>query len=100
MIGPLTGRALSLHPGKRLEGIPELDEYFLKRKLEDGDSHSACIAEYLQRSDTAVIYPEAPDEVARLGTPEATPEAMGQDESEHGERPRRQTEHYKSINHF
>lgn len=96
MIGPLTGRALSLHPGKQLEGIPELDEYFLKRKLEDGDSQSACIAEYLQRSDTAVIYPEAPDEVTRLGTPEAT----GQDESEHGERPRRQTEHYKSINHF
>lgn len=93
MIGPLTGRALSLHPGKRLEGIPELDEYFLKRKLEDGDSHSACIAEYLQRSDTAVIYPEAPDEVTRLGTPEAT----GQEESEHGER---QTEHYKSIIHF
>uniref|UniRef100_A0AAX7V5K6 C2H2-type domain-containing protein n=1 Tax=Astatotilapia calliptera TaxID=8154 RepID=A0AAX7V5K6_ASTCA len=51
------------------------------RKLEDGDSHSACIAEYLQRSDTAVIYPEAPDEVARLGTPEATPEATGQDEN-------------------
>uniref|UniRef100_A0A3Q4HZK4 Zinc finger E-box binding homeobox 2a n=1 Tax=Neolamprologus brichardi TaxID=32507 RepID=A0A3Q4HZK4_NEOBR len=79
MIGPLTGRSLSLHPGKRLEGIPELDEYFLKRKLEDGDSHSACIAEYLQRSDTAVIYPEAPDEVTRLGTPEVT----GQEESEH-----------------
>lgn len=93
MIGPLTGRALSPHPGKRLEGIPELDEYFLKRKLEDGDSHSACIAEYLQRSDTAVIYPEAPDEVTRLGTPEAT----GQEESEHGER---QTEPYKSIIHF
>uniref|UniRef100_A0A669BJF1 Zinc finger E-box binding homeobox 2a n=1 Tax=Oreochromis niloticus TaxID=8128 RepID=A0A669BJF1_ORENI len=63
----------------RLEGIPELDEYFLKRKLEDGDSHSASIAEYLQRSDTAVIYPEAPDEVTRLGTPEDA----GQDESEH-----------------
>uniref|UniRef100_A0A669B1L2 Zinc finger E-box binding homeobox 2a n=1 Tax=Oreochromis niloticus TaxID=8128 RepID=A0A669B1L2_ORENI len=77
MIGPLTERALSLHPGKRLEGIPELDEYFLKRKLEDGDSHSASIAEYLQRSDTAVIYPEAPDEVTRLGTPEDA----GQDEN-------------------
>uniref|UniRef100_A0A669DZE8 Zinc finger E-box binding homeobox 2a n=1 Tax=Oreochromis niloticus TaxID=8128 RepID=A0A669DZE8_ORENI len=58
-------------------GIPELDEYFLKRKLEDGDSHSASIAEYLQRSDTAVIYPEAPDEVTRLGTPEDA----GQDEN-------------------
>ncbi|XP_030613379.1 zinc finger E-box-binding homeobox 2a isoform X2 [Archocentrus centrarchus] len=64
---------------RRLEGIPELDEYFLKRKLEEGDGHSASIAEYLQRSDTAIIYPEAPEEVTRLGTPEAA----GQDESEH-----------------
>uniref|UniRef100_A0A3Q1GD60 Zinc finger E-box binding homeobox 2a n=1 Tax=Acanthochromis polyacanthus TaxID=80966 RepID=A0A3Q1GD60_9TELE len=64
---------------KRLEGISELDEYFLKRKLEDGDGHPATIAEYLQRSDTAIIYPEAPEEVTRLGTPEA----VGQDESEH-----------------
>lgn len=94
MIGPLTERALSLHPGKRLEGIPELDEYFLKRKLEDGDSHSASIAEYLQRSDTAVIYPEAPDEVTRLGTPEDA----GQDESEHGERPRQESKCFKCEN--
>ncbi|XP_063353535.1 zinc finger E-box-binding homeobox 2a isoform X2 [Pelmatolapia mariae] len=79
-VGPeASPHAVENSAGKRLEGIPELDEYFLKRKLEDGDSHSACIAEYLQRSDTAVIYPEAPDEVTRLGTPEAT----GQDESEH-----------------
>ncbi|XP_040912612.1 zinc finger E-box-binding homeobox 2a isoform X3 [Toxotes jaculatrix] len=63
----------------RLEGVSELDEYFLKRKLEEGDGHPATIAEYLQRSDTAVIYPEAPEEVTRLGTPEA----VGQDESEH-----------------
>ncbi|KAF7656163.1 hypothetical protein LDENG_00045690 [Lucifuga dentata] len=54
----------------------ELDD-FLKQKLEDG--HSATIAEFLQRSDTAVIYPEAPEEVTRLGTPETA----GQDESEH-----------------
>ncbi|XP_044221280.1 zinc finger E-box-binding homeobox 2a isoform X1 [Thunnus albacares] len=64
---------------KRLEGVSELDEYFLKRKLEEGDGHPATIAEYLQRSDTAIIYPEAPEEVTRLGTPEA----IGQDESEH-----------------
>ncbi|XP_034549633.1 zinc finger E-box-binding homeobox 2a [Notolabrus celidotus] len=64
---------------KRLEGVSELDEYFLKRKLEDSDGHPATIAEYLQRSDTAIIYPEAPEEVTRLGTPEA----IGQDESEH-----------------
>lgn len=64
---------------KRLEGVSELDEY-LKSKLEEGDGHPATIAEYLQRSDTAIIYPEAPEEVTRLGTPEA----IGQDESEHG----------------
>ncbi|XP_071328579.1 zinc finger E-box-binding homeobox 2a isoform X1 [Trachinotus anak] len=64
---------------RRLEGVSELDEYFLKRKLEEGDGHPATIAEYLQRSDTAIIYPEAPEEVTRLGTPEA----VGQDESEH-----------------
>ncbi|XP_028248934.1 zinc finger E-box-binding homeobox 2a isoform X2 [Parambassis ranga] len=64
---------------KRLEGISELDEYFQKRKLEDDDGHPATIAEYLQRSNTAIIYPEAPEEVTRLGTPEAA----GQDESEH-----------------
>ncbi|XP_049450286.1 zinc finger E-box-binding homeobox 2a isoform X2 [Epinephelus fuscoguttatus] len=63
---------------KRLEGVYELDEY-LKSKLEEGDGHPATIAEYLQRSDTAIIYPEAPEEVTRLGTPEA----IGQDESEH-----------------
>ncbi|XP_076603039.1 zinc finger E-box-binding homeobox 2a isoform X2 [Chaetodon auriga] len=64
---------------KRLEGVSELDEYFLKRKLEETDGHPATIAEYLQRSDTAIIYPEAPEEVTRLGTPEA----VGQDDSEH-----------------
>nr|XP_046259564.1 zinc finger E-box-binding homeobox 2a isoform X2 [Scatophagus argus]XP_046259565.1 zinc finger E-box-binding homeobox 2a isoform X2 [Scatophagus argus] len=64
---------------KHLEGVPELKEYFLKRKLEEGDGHPATIAEYLQRSDTAIIYPEAPEEVTRLGTPEA----IGQEESEH-----------------
>ncbi|KAK2840489.1 hypothetical protein Q5P01_014229 [Channa striata] len=64
---------------RRLEGISELDEYFLKRKLVDGDSHPATIAEYLQRSNTAIIYPEAPEDVTRL----STPETVGQDENEH-----------------
>ncbi|XP_040003903.1 zinc finger E-box-binding homeobox 2a isoform X2 [Xiphias gladius] len=68
---------------RRLEGVSELDEYFLKRKLEEGDGHPATIAEYLQRSDTAIIYPEAPEEVTRLGTPEA----IGQDDSEHDLQP-------------
>ncbi|XP_069389763.1 zinc finger E-box-binding homeobox 2a isoform X2 [Paralichthys olivaceus] len=60
---------------RRLE-VSKLEEYFLKRKLEEG--HPASIAEYLQRSDTAIIYPEAPEEMTRLGTPEA----VSQDESE------------------
>ncbi|XP_056144990.1 zinc finger E-box-binding homeobox 2a isoform X2 [Lampris incognitus] len=63
---------------KVLEGVSELDEYLLKRKLEESDGHPASIAEYLQRGDTAIIYPEAPEEVTRLGTPEA----IGQDENE------------------
>lgn len=67
----------------RLEGVPDLDEFFLKRKLEEGDGHPATIAEYLQRTDTAIIYPEAPEEQTRLGTPEAA----GQEDSEHGTRP-------------
>nr|XP_019965189.1 PREDICTED: zinc finger E-box-binding homeobox 2-like [Paralichthys olivaceus] len=65
---------------RRLE-VSKLEEYFLKRKLEEG--HPASIAEYLQRSDTAIIYPEAPEEMTRLGTPEA----VSQDESEQGEKP-------------
>ncbi|XP_061580063.1 zinc finger E-box-binding homeobox 2-like isoform X2 [Cololabis saira] len=64
---------------RRLDGITELNDYFLKRKLDEGDGHPATIAEYLQRSDTAIIYPEAPEELTRL----STPEAAGQDESEH-----------------
>ncbi|XP_010878251.2 zinc finger E-box-binding homeobox 2a isoform X4 [Esox lucius] len=65
--------------GKGMDGVLELDDYFTKRsKLEESDGHSASIAEYLQRGDTAIIYPEAPEEVTRLGTPEA----IGQDENE------------------
>uniref|UniRef100_A0A3Q1I7C7 C2H2-type domain-containing protein n=1 Tax=Anabas testudineus TaxID=64144 RepID=A0A3Q1I7C7_ANATE len=64
---------------RRLDGVSELDEYFLKRKLEEVDGPPATIAEYLHRSDTAIIYPEAPEEVTRL----STPDAIGQDESEH-----------------
>uniref|UniRef100_A0A3Q3ATA7 Zinc finger E-box binding homeobox 2a n=1 Tax=Kryptolebias marmoratus TaxID=37003 RepID=A0A3Q3ATA7_KRYMA len=55
-----------------------LDDYLLKRKLEDGIGHPATFVEYLQRSDTAIIYPEAPEEATRLSTPEAT----GQDEGD------------------
>lgn len=55
----------------------EFEEYFTKRKLVEGDGHSVSIAEYLQRSDTAIIYPEAPEELSRLGTPETN----GQEEN-------------------
>ncbi|KAM9343157.1 zinc finger E-box-binding homeobox 2a isoform 2-T3 [Pholidichthys leucotaenia] len=65
--------------GKQIEGVSDFNELLLKRKLEEGNSHPATIAEYLQRSDTAIIYPEDPEEVTRL----STPEAVGQDESEH-----------------
>ncbi|XP_041724944.1 zinc finger E-box-binding homeobox 2 isoform X4 [Coregonus clupeaformis] len=62
-----------------MDGVSEVDDYFTKcSKLEESDGHSANIAEYLQRGDTAIIYPEAPEEVARLGTPET----IGQDENE------------------
>ncbi|KAM9851122.1 zinc finger E-box-binding homeobox 2-like isoform 2-T2 [Aulostomus maculatus] len=63
--------------GKRLQGVSELDKLFQKRKLEEGDGHTATIAEYLQRSGTTIIYPEAPEEVTRLGTPET----LGLDEN-------------------
>lgn len=63
--------------------MSELDEYFLRRRLAEGEGHPVAIAEYLQRSDTAIIYPEAPEEQTRLGTPEA----VGQEDCEHGRRP-------------
>ncbi|XP_053261975.1 zinc finger E-box-binding homeobox 2 isoform X4 [Podarcis raffonei] len=56
----------------------DFEEYFAKRKVDEGDGHSVSIAEYLQRSDTAIIYPEAPEELSRLGTPEAN----GQEEND------------------
>ncbi|XP_013867449.1 zinc finger E-box-binding homeobox 2b [Austrofundulus limnaeus] len=57
---------------KSVDCTSELEDFFTKRKLDDGDSHVVSIAEYLQRGDTAIIYPEAPEELSRLGTPEAT----------------------------
>ncbi|KAK1876730.1 Zinc finger E-box-binding homeobox 2 [Dissostichus eleginoides] len=59
---------LTIGPGR----CYEFEDFFAKRKLDDGDSHVVSIAEYLQRGDTAIIYPEAPEELSRLGTPEAT----------------------------
>ncbi|KAJ8415014.1 hypothetical protein AAFF_G00007120 [Aldrovandia affinis] len=56
----------------------EFEEFFAKRKLDETESHVVSIAEYLQRGDTAIIYPEAPEELSRLGTPEAN----GQEEND------------------
>ncbi|CAL9698744.1 unnamed protein product [Knipowitschia caucasica] len=49
----------------------EFEDFFSKRKLHDSEGQVDSIAEYLQRGDTAIIYPEAPEELSRLGTPEA-----------------------------
>ncbi|XP_056882484.1 zinc finger E-box-binding homeobox 2b isoform X1 [Takifugu flavidus] len=57
---------------KSVDCTSEFEDFFAKRKLDDSDSHVVSIAEYLQRGDTAIIYPEAPEELSRLGTPEAT----------------------------
>lgn len=73
--------SLSLPPPsvKSVDCTSEFEDFFGKRKLDDGDSHVASIAEYLQRGDTAIIYPEAPEELSRLGTPEAAgPEENGE----------------------
>lgn len=70
----------SLSSVKSVDCTSEFEDFFGKRKLDDGDSHVVSIAEYLQRGDTAIIYPEAPEELSRLGTPEATgPEENGTD---------------------
>ncbi|XP_066544018.1 zinc finger E-box-binding homeobox 2b isoform X2 [Amia ocellicauda] len=61
---------------KNVECTSEFEEFFAKRN--EGESHVVSIAEYLQRGDTAIIYPEAPEELSRLGTPEAN----GQEEND------------------
>ncbi|RXM33957.1 Zinc finger E-box-binding homeobox 2 [Acipenser ruthenus] len=63
---------------KNVDCTSEFEKYFAKRKLDAGESHVVSIAEYLQRGDTAIIYPEAPEELFRLGTPEAN----GQEEND------------------
>lgn len=75
----LSSSSLSLSSSvKSVDCTSEFEDFFAKRKLDDSDSHVVSIAEYLQRGDTAIIYPEAPEELSRLGTPEATgPEENG-----------------------
>ncbi|KAG8443326.1 hypothetical protein GDO86_011932 [Hymenochirus boettgeri] len=45
--------------------------------LENEQNHDPNVEEFLQQGDTAVIYPEAPEDDQRQGTPEA----IGQDEN-------------------
>lgn len=71
----------SVFSESQMDRIHELDDYFLERKLEEGVGPPETIVEYLQCSNTAIIYPEAPEEATRLSTPEAT----GQDEGGPGE---------------
>lgn len=67
---------------KSVHCATEFEDFFGKRKLVDSESHVVSIAEYLQRGDTAIIYPEAPEELSRSRL--ATPEAHGHEEN--GER--------------
>lgn len=63
--------AVSFFPKvKRMDCTAEFEEFFAKRKMADTESHVVSIAEYLHRTDTAIIYPEAPEDIARMGTPE------------------------------
>ncbi|KAM4026255.1 zinc finger E-box-binding homeobox 2 isoform 2-T2 [Anomaloglossus baeobatrachus] len=79
-LGPEVTHATTMNNGtvKNTNCTSEFEEYFAKRKMDDGDGHGVSIAEYLHRSDTAIIYPEAPEELCRLGTPEAN----GQEEND------------------
>ncbi|KAJ8003658.1 hypothetical protein DPEC_G00150620 [Dallia pectoralis] len=68
---------------RNVDCTSEFEEFFCKRSTLPENSHVVSIAEYLQRGDTAIIYPEAPEgeELSRLGTPEA-PEVNGHEEND------------------
>lgn len=72
-------RFLSVSLVKSVHCATEFEDFFGKRKLVDSESHVVSIAEYLQRGDTAIIYPEAPEELSRSRL--ATPEANGHEEN-------------------
>ncbi|XP_023671738.1 zinc finger E-box-binding homeobox 2b isoform X1 [Paramormyrops kingsleyae] len=57
---------------KGIDCSPEFEDFFGKQKLHEAENHMGSIAEFLHRADTAVIYPEAPEELCRLSTPEVT----------------------------
>ncbi|XP_029942597.1 zinc finger E-box-binding homeobox 2-like [Salarias fasciatus] len=77
------GGETSLHPTGntaviQLDGLSNINKFLLNHKLEDGDAHQA-FATYLRQKDTAIIYPEAPEEASAF----SPPETHGPDESEH-----------------
>lgn len=71
--------SLSVILVKSVHCATEFEDFFGKRKLVDSESHVVSIAEYLQRGDTAIIYPEAPEELSRSRL--ATPEVNGHEEN-------------------
>ncbi|XP_054642885.1 zinc finger E-box-binding homeobox 2-like [Dunckerocampus dactyliophorus] len=80
---PRVGHALLLDDGSEVSRSWRLGdgtEHFVSgRPADESLCHPATIAEYLERSDTAIIYPEAPEEL----TPLSTPEGASHDEGEH-----------------
>nr|XP_057938940.1 zinc finger E-box-binding homeobox 2-like [Doryrhamphus excisus] len=63
----------------RQPGVSQSHDCFPGHPADESACHPATIAEYLERGDTAIIYPEAPAEL----TPLSTPEGAGRDGSEH-----------------
>ncbi|XP_052454939.1 zinc finger E-box-binding homeobox 2-like isoform X2 [Carassius gibelio] len=65
---------------KSVHCATEFEDFFGKHKLVNSESHVVSIAEYLQRGDTAIIYPEAPEELSRSRL--TTPEVNGHEEND------------------
>lgn len=66
-------------------GCTEVHDEECDSDVENEQNHDPNVEEFLQQSDTAVIYPEAPEDDQRQGTPEAsghdengTPDAFSQ----------------------
>ncbi|PIO32122.1 hypothetical protein AB205_0043660 [Aquarana catesbeiana] len=67
-------------------GCTEVHDEECDSDVENEQNHDPNVEEFLQQSDTAVIYPEAPEDDQRQGTPEAS----GHDENDR-KRTRRRT---------
>ncbi|PIO32124.1 hypothetical protein AB205_0043660 [Aquarana catesbeiana] len=53
-------------------GCTEVHDEECDSDVENEQNHDPNVEEFLQQSDTAVIYPEAPEDDQRQGTPEAS----------------------------